>query len=79
VRAAWRFYRLFLILAFALLTSPASAEWGSGTITSNGVCNVRPVIVRCNYPDDRNPRCVGVGPPNQPPVEGQRKRAILPN
>jgi hypothetical protein len=53
-----------LLLALALLLSPARAGWCSGIIAENGDCLVTepPVILRCDYYDARrgNPKCVGV-------------------
>jgi hypothetical protein len=58
-----------ILLALALLSSPAHAETYCDGILTDNVCirsegNVPPVIVRCNYYDsgsDSDPRCVGVG------------------
>jgi hypothetical protein len=50
-------------LLLALLSSPAHAESTWCVLTSNGVCNITPTIIRCDYESpNRNPRCVGVGP-----------------
>jgi hypothetical protein len=48
-----------LILLALLLSSPANAGNDS---------NARPTIIRCDYPDNGNPRCVGVGPAESSPT-----------
>jgi hypothetical protein len=73
-----------ILLALALLSSPAHAETNcNGILTSNNVCigsesNVPPVIVRCNYYDssgNSDPRCVGVGD-RRPIVEKPRPKSL---
>ena len=72
-----------ILLALALLSSPAHAETYCD-LTSNGICigsesNVPPVIVRCNYDNSGNsdPRCVGVGD-RHPTVERHRVKSTAP-
>ena len=53
-----------LVLLALILTTPAHAErWCNGTLTSDNVCksNVPPMIVRCDYYDNRNSDPRGVG------------------
>jgi hypothetical protein len=57
--------RIALLALTTLLSSPAYAgSWCNGVIASNGDCFVTesPVIVQCDYLDDRrsDPRCVGI-------------------
>jgi hypothetical protein len=47
------------LLALTLLSSGAHA---------NSESNVRPAIIRCDYPDNSNPRCVGVGAAESAPT-----------
>jgi hypothetical protein len=51
-----------IVLALALLSSPAHAEWQcDGMITNNGTCigserNTTPPVIYC-APDSNDPRC----------------------
>jgi hypothetical protein len=76
---------IHLALALLLLTKPAHADtkYCNGILTSNNVCiesesNVPPVIVRCDYPDSSDPRCVGVGRTNSRPVDPPRPKSRAP-